>query len=196
MKDRLYTAGKKSLSRRAYQTVLYEIFQTLIRFLVPVMPHQAEDIFAHTPDCQKQGLSSILLSEWPKERMEWMSAEINDKWDNILKIRELVTKAIEPLRINKQVGSSLEVAVYIKTTDELQKALINSKDDLSTIFIVSQVFVEGEEPENTLNTLQSGETEIKVGHAIGEKCERCWKYRKLGENADYPTLCSDCASSL
>ena len=196
MKDRLYTAGKKSLSRRACQTVLYEIFQTLIRFLVPVMPHQAEDIFSHTPESQRQGLESILLSDWPKECPNWINEEINAKWDNILKIREVVTRAIEPLRIDKKVGSSLEVAVYINAPAELQKALISSKDDLSTIFIVSQVFVENEKPENILNTFTSGDIEVKVTKALGEKCERCWKYRSLGTNINYPKLCSECVTNL
>ena len=41
VKDRLYTAGKKSLSRRACQTVLYENLMALVKMLAPVMPHQA-----------------------------------------------------------------------------------------------------------------------------------------------------------
>ncbi|MBQ2645576.1 isoleucine--tRNA ligase, partial [bacterium] len=74
VKDRLYTAGKKSLSRRACQTVLYEICSALTRILVPVMPHQAEDIWQNTPDAQKTGKpESVILLDW---------AKTNDKWNN------------------------------------------------------------------------------------------------------------------
>ena len=86
VKDRLYTAGKKSLSRRACQTVLYEISQTLVRLLVPVMPHQAEDIWMSVPQAQKGGLESILLSDWPKANEKWTNNEIEADFEKILNI--------------------------------------------------------------------------------------------------------------
>ena len=198
MKDRLYTAGKKSLSRRACQTVLFEIFQTLVRLLVPVMPHQAEDIFASVPECQKGGLESILLSDWSKGDAKWIDETVNSKWDSILKVREAVSKAIEPLRIDKKVGSSLEVAVYVEASSkvELQKALVESKKDLSTICIVSQVFVEGESPAEVLNTYEVDGIKVLVGKAIGQKCDRCWKYRPLNIDAENPTICQECLEAL
>lgn len=198
MKDRLYTAGKKSLSRRACQTVLFEIFQTLVRLLVPVMPHQAEDIFAAVPESQKGGLESILLSDWPKGDAKWIDESINSKWDNILKVREAVSKAIEPLRVEKKVGSSLEVAVYIDASskEEVLQALIESKEDLSTIFIVSQAFVEGESPDEILNTYEADGIKVFVGKAIGEKCDRCWKYRQLDINAEHTTICQECLEAI
>lgn len=198
MKDRLYTAGKKSLSRRACQTVLFETFQTLVRLLVPVMPHQAEDIFSHTPECQKGGLESILLSDWARGDEKWIDETINAKWDGILKVKEVVNRAIEPLRVDKKVGSSLEVAVYVDASskEDIQKALVASKEDLSTIFIVSQVFVEGEAPDEILNTYEADGFKVIVGKAVGEKCDRCWKYRPLGVDSDNPTICRECLEAL
>lgn len=198
MKDRLYTAGKKSLSRRACQTVLFEMFQTLVRLLVPVMPHQAEDIFSHTPESQKGGLESILLSDWPKGNAQWIDEYINAKWDAILKVREVVNRAIEPLRVEKKVGSSLEVAVYVDSSakEDVRKALVVSKEDLSTIFITSQVFVEGEAPSEILNTYEADGFKITVGKAIGEKCDRCWKYRPLGVDSENSTICQECLEAL
>ena len=35
------------------------------------MPHQAEDIWMNTPEAQKDGLESILLSSWPTVKPEW-----------------------------------------------------------------------------------------------------------------------------
>lgn len=198
MKDRLYTAGKKSLSRRACQTVLFETFQTLVRLLVPVMPHQAEDIFSHTPECQKGGLESILLSDWARGDEKWIDETINAKWDGILKVKEVVNRAIEPLRVDKKVGSSLEVAVYVDASskEDIQKALVASKEDLSTIFIVSQVFVEGEAPDEILNTYEADGFKVIVGKAVGEKCDRCWKYRPLNIDADNPAICRECLEAL
>ena len=190
MKDRLYTAGKKSLSRRACQTVLFETLQTLVRMLVPVMPHQAEDIWMSVPECQKDGLESILLSDWCKPRAEWNNEQLENDFTQILKAREVVTRAIEPLRAEKQVGSSLEVAVFVKSDNaEILKA---NEDELCNIFITSQACVTDEKPENVLNEYSEDGYTVWVTKAEGEKCARCWKYRKL--NAD--GICEECADAI
>ena len=135
----MYTAGKKSLSRRACQTVLYEISQALTRLLVPVMPHQAEDIWLNTPEKQQNGLESILLSDWPVSNAKWANEKIEKEFTKILKLREIVTKAIEPLRAEKEIGSSLEVAVYVSGGDK--ELLETYKNELSNIFITSQAYI-------------------------------------------------------
>ena len=194
VKDRLYTAGKKSVSRRACQTVLYETLQVLVRILTPVMPHQAEDIWQNTPEIQRGGLESILLADWVKLNKEWDNAQLEEDFTKILKTREVVTRAIEPLRAEKKVGSSLEVAVYVKSDDsEILKA--NAKD-LADIFITSQAYVADEAPSEVLNEYTENGITVWVTKAEGEKCERCWKFRKLGEHAGHETICSDCYDAV
>ena len=194
VKDRLYTAGKKSVSRRACQTVLYEPLQVLVRILTPVMPHQAEDIWQNTPEMQRGGLESILLADWVKFNKEWDNAQLEEDFTKILKTREVVTRAIEPLRAEKKVGSSLEVAVYVKSDDsEILKA--NAKD-LADIFITSQAYVADEAPAEVLNEYTENGITVWVTKAEGEKCERCWKFRKLGEHAGHETICSDCYDAV
>ena len=194
VKDRLYTAGKKSLSRRACQTVLYETLQVLARILTPVMPHQAEDIWQNTPECQRGGLESILLANWVGVNKEWENRKLEEDFTKILKTREVVTRAIEPLRADKKVGSSLEVAVYVKS--ENADVLKANEKDLADIFITSQAYVAETAPSEILNEYTEGETTVWVTKAEGEKCERCWKYRKLGEHSGYETICSDCYEAV
>ena len=194
VKDRLYTAGKKSLSRRACQTVLYETLQVLVRILTPVMPHQAEDIWQNTPEMQRGGLESILLADWVKVNKEWENNQLEEDFTKILKTREVVTRAIEPLRAEKKVGSSLEVAVYVKSEDsEILKANLK---DLADIFITSQAYVAEEAPSEVLNEYTENGIIVWVTKAEGEKCERCWKFRKLGEHAGHETICSDCYEAV
>ena len=194
VKDRLYTAGKKSVSRRACQTVLYETLQVLVRILTPVMPHQAEDIWQNTPEMQRGGLESILLADWVGVNETWNNNQLEEDFTKILKTREVVTRAIEPLRAEKKVGSSLEVAVYVKSDDsEILKA--NAKD-LADIFITSQAYVADEAPSEVLNEYTENGITVWVTKAEGEKCERCWKFRKLGEHAGHETICSDCYDAV
>lgn len=200
VKDRLYTAGKKSLSRRACQTVLFEISQALVRILAPVMPHQAEDIWQNVVECQRVGqngtIQSILLSNWPKVNSSWENAQLEEDFAKILKAREIVTKAIEPLRAEKQVGSSLEVAVYIKAPADAVDVLKNNEDELCNIFITSQAFLCNEKPQNVLNEYIEDDFSIWVTKSHGEKCERCWKYRPLGEHTGHETICSECFEAI
>ncbi len=194
VKDRLYTAGKKSLSRRACQTVLYEISQALTRLLVPVMPHQAEDIWLNTPDKQQQGLESILLSDWPVANLKWANEKIDTEFSKILKLREIVTKAIEPLRADKIIGSSLEAAVYIVGGDK--ELLKRYETELSNIFITSQAILADKMPENVLNEYKEDDYTIYVTQAHGEKCDRCWKYRDLIAVDGLGAICKDCMNAI
>ena len=194
VKDRLYTAGKKSLSRRACQTVLYEVSQALMRIIVPVMPHQAEDMWQNVIPEQKGNLESILLASWVKPNEKWFNKSLEEEFTPVLRLREIATKAIEPLRADKKVGSSLEVAVWVKSDKNTQ--FEKYADELANIFITSQVFLTDKAPEDVLNVYEEDGYEIFVTKAQGEKCERCWKYRQLGQNSKHQTLCKDCADAV
>ena len=73
---------------------MHEILQTLVRILVPVMPHQAEDIWQNTPECQKDGMISILLSDWPKAKTEWENEELDSEFSKLLKEEKLLQKQL------------------------------------------------------------------------------------------------------
>lgn len=190
VKDRLYTAGKKSLSRRACQTVLFENLMALVKILAPVMPHQAEDIWQNVPEVQRGGLISILLSDWPVVNEKWNNPQLEEDFTKILKSREVVSRAIEPLRADKKVGSSLEVAVWIKAeNDAILKA---NEKDLADIYIVSQANLAKEKLEDVLNEYVEDGYTVWVTKARGEKCTRCWKYRELNSDG----ICPDCVEAI
>ena len=162
---------------------------TLVKVLVPVMPHQAEDIWMSIPDCQKS-VESALLTDWVKPHSEWNNSKLEEDFSKILKAREVVSRAIEPLRADKQVGSSLEVSVYISVKDNT--VLKDNEKDLADIFIVSQAYVTDEKPANVLNEYQEDDYTVCVKKAEGEKCSRCWKYRTLNSDG----ICSDCLEAI
>ena len=190
VKDRLYTAGKKSLSRRACQTVLYENLMALVKMLAPVMPHQAEDIWQNIPECQRSGLISILLADWPVVNAKWNAPEIEADFSKILKSREVVSRAIEPLRAEKKVGSSLEVAVWVKVEDD--SVLQANAKDLADIYIVSQATLSQTAPADVLNEYSEDGYTVWVAKAQGEKCVRCWKYRSVNSDG----ICQDCLDAI
>ena len=192
VKDRLYTKGKKSLSRRAVQTVMYDILWTILEILAPVMPHQAEDIFLNMPENQRKGLKSVLLSSWPTANPKYENKELEEEFTELLQVRESVSKAIEPLRSGEEkiIGSSLEARVEIVAKNP---ELLNKYSDiLADFFIVSQAECVSELTDSALNTLDVENYKIAIFKAKGEKCQRCWKYRELNEDG----ICEDCAEAI
>lgn len=194
VKDRLYTAGKDSLSRRSSQTVLYEILQALVKMLVPVTPHLAEDIWQHIIPEQRGELESVLLTDWPKVNPQFKNEELTAKWDKIIALREIVTKAIEPVRAEKKIGSSLEASVAIKVNNnELEAILKTVENELSSVFITSQAVLSSEKPSGEfLNQYFEGDYEVYVTPATGAKCDRCWKFSESLSAG----ICPDCQEAI
>jgi len=67
---------------------------------------------------------------------------------------------------------------------------------LETVFIVSDLEVVDSAHENFTDAEEIEKLKIKITHADGEKCERCWKYDKLGSDSEHPTLCPRCTAVL
>ena len=199
IKDRLYTEGTNSIERRSAQTVMTEILVTLTKMIAPILSFTAEEIWETLPEVLKDK-ESVLLTDWYKENDEYLNPEIENKWVEIIKVRKEANKSLEKARQGKDriIGNSLDAKVMLHSTDaEIQKFLVENREKLELALIVSEVEI----VENIDETFTKGEEAtdlyIKVLHAEGEKCERCWKYSKeLGKNPEHPTLCPRCASVL
>lgn len=199
IKDRLYTEGTNSIERRSAQTVMTEILVTLTKMIAPILSFTAEEIWETLPEVLKDK-ESVLLTDWYKENDEYLNPEIENKWVEIIKVRKEANKSLEKARQGKDriIGNSLDAKVMLHSTDaEIQKFLVENREKLELALIVSEVEI----VENIDETFTKGEEVtdlyIKVLHAEGEKCERCWKYSKeIGKDPEHPTLCPRCASVL
>ena len=49
LKDRLYISAADSIERRAAQTVMYSILETLVKLLAPVLAFTTEEIWTFMP---------------------------------------------------------------------------------------------------------------------------------------------------
>ncbi|MCK8823706.1 isoleucine--tRNA ligase [Fuchsiella alkaliacetigena] len=193
LKDRLYTSGTDSESRRAAQTVMYEILTTLVRILAPVLVHTAEETWQHLPESCKEE-ASIFLTDWPSVKDDYLDQELESKWNRLLAVRKDVSKALELARNEGTVGHSLDAAVELYTAEEELADFLKQFDNLADLFIVSKVELLEFELEDSA-TYEGEETavEVVVKSAPGEKCERCWKYcETVGEDAEHATICSSC----
>ena len=164
-KDILYIEKENAPIRRSLQTVLYKILKELNLILAPVLVHTAEEIYEHTPYTDKE---SVHLEHYP-EREETDEALI-EKWSKFMSVRDDVYKALEEARNEKVIGKSLDAKVTLTEPADLN--LDDIRGSLAQFFIVSQVEV--------VDKLEDGKSfdnvTVKVEHADGERCNRCWNY--------------------
>ena len=106
-------------------------------------------------------------------------------------------KSLEQARNAKQINSGLEARVELSADSALEPLLRDYADWLPTLFIVSQVeLTNGNSPAGAASETLPG-LGVTVHRALGKKCERCWNYSlRVGESADYPTVCERCVAAL
>ena len=164
-KDSLYCDAPGDVKRRAYRTMLDVLFHALVRYAAPVLVFTAEEVWqARFPADD----SSVHFLEWPTLPEE-AGEDVAARWLEVRRLRERVTEAIEPLRREKTIRSSLEAEV---TVPELPLPA----EALAELFIVAKV---GEAPT------------VDVARTDYHKCGRCWRH--LPEVTSDGDLCARCA---
>ena len=171
-KDSLYCDAPSSPKRRAYRTVLDTVFHALVRWLAPVLCFTTEEVWL----TRYPGEASVHLLEWPEIDGAWRDEALGAKWALVRASREQVTEAIEPLRREKTIGSSLEARVLVPQDEE--NAIDLGEEVLKEIYIVSE--------------LEAGDTDrIEVTRTERLKCGRCWRH--MPEVDEDGGLCGRCA---
>ncbi len=166
-KDCLYCDAPDSPKRRAYRTVLDMLFHALVRYAAPILCFTAEETWGtRYPDA-----GSVHLLEWP-ETGDWADEALAARWAEVRALREQVTEAIEPLRREKVIRSSLEAEVTVPSLPLDAAAL-------EELFIVAKV---------------SQGAEVAVVRTDAAKCGRCWRH--LPEVSADGALCGRCADAV
>ncbi len=191
IKDRLYVEKADSVSRRAAQSVIYKVLDTLTLLIAPILAFTSEEIWKYMPHDSNRNPELPIFNEMPSA-VGTVNQEFMSQWEKIHSIREDVKKALELARNAKVIGASLEAEVKLFAKDDLLEFLKGIESDLPAILIVSKVSVVSG-TEGTFHGDVEG-LSVTVTHAAGEKCERCWVYSEdVGTDAEHPTLCSRCA---
>jgi isoleucyl-tRNA synthetase len=168
-KDSLYCDAPDDAGRRAYRTVLDTLFHALVRYAAPVLVFTTEEVWASRyPDG-----GTVHVLEWPE--VPRAQADIS-RWDQLRALREKVTEAIEPLRREKIVRSSLEAEVTVPVSLVPEGF---SDADLAELFISGMV-------------TRSDGPGIEVRKSGEDKCGRCW--RLLPEVSEDGALCDRCGT--
>ena len=186
-KDSLYCDAPDALRRRSYRTVLDALYHALVRWAAPVIPFTAEEVWqARYPS--EDG--SVHLLEWPELPEVPGDAPLGVKWTRIRQFREAVTEAIEPLRREKIVKSSLEALVTVDTDSQADSALLQSVD-MAEIAIVAGVNVTTNATPGAFSVHGATKSHVSVVKTERAKCGRCWRH--LPEVTTDGALCARCS---
>jgi isoleucyl-tRNA synthetase len=185
LKDRLYSDGVDSVSRRSAQTVLAEILKALVRIMAPILSFTADEVWQFMPESLRDGAVSVHIAGWPDIEVSAAEAgELREAYVTVLEVREAVTKALEDARNDKIVGKSQEAHVTITVQADTAHILeARGIESLAEMFIVASV---------SLDVRTACTVCVQITPAIGEKCPRCWSFRDLTEDG----VCARCASAL
>lgn len=176
-KDILYIEKKDSLRRRQVQTVLYYLFDRLLRVIAPILVHTAEEL----NDFIKIEEESIHLAEFKDAPHIENQKEIIEVMNQIFDLRTIVYKELENARENKVIGKSLEASVRIELPENLKQLIEKEFERFNQFLIVSKV------------ELSAGEEIIvSIEKCNGNVCPRCWNITDAAEGE----LCSRCKEAL
>lgn len=186
LKDRLYTTQAKSRARRAAQSALWHITQTVTRLMAPILSFTAEEIWALTSGKRDD---SVMLHTWHSLPELADEETLLARWSLIRETRTEVQKVLEGLRGEGKVGASLQAEVAIRAAGARHDALAALGDDLRFVMITSVA-----ELVRADSDALAGVDAAASPHA---KCERCWHYREdVGTDAAHPGLCGRCNDNL
>jgi len=188
-KDRLYTFAPRSRERRSAQTAMYIMADGLTRLVAPILSFTADELWRVLPGKREESVHLEVFPARP-EPHSYAPEPLVRNWSSLLGLRERVLALIEPLRKEKQIGSSLQAKVAITANAADFPPLVAHLDKLPMLFIVSEVtLTQGDAP--------AGTPAITILRADGVKCERCWRYVKsVSTDPASAGLCDRCQDAL
>ena len=159
-KDTLYCDPLDSKKRQSTILLLNVILNSLLRWFAPILSFTTEEIYKLLFNNNK----SIHLEKFLEFPDNFKNDKLNQKWLDLIKIRNICNISIEEKRAAKEIGSSLEAKIKINLDKKLTE--ITQNIDFSELCITSGAeVIYGENTETSAQSIK----------AEGSKCPVCWK---------------------
>ncbi|PPK62278.1 isoleucyl-tRNA synthetase [Malaciobacter marinus] len=181
-KDRLYCDDKDAIHRRSSQSAMALITKKLITTLSCILTYTMDELLEYAPAFIKGDAQDIFDLE--DEKLPEIESNLNE--EILLKAKEKFSEAIDTLKKEKVIKSTLELAIVTNSEDILALPTVEAED----LFLVSCVTQSLD--SEVLVSFEIDSYKFEVCKVNDEKCPRCWKFKS--ENED--TLCKRCESVL
>ena len=161
-KDILYCDSKESEKRKSTIVLLNVILNSLLKWFAPILSFTTEEIYQLISKKSK----SIHLEKFINFPKKFQNLELNNKWIEILKIKDICNLSIEEKRSSKEIGSSLEADLKIKLNNKLYN--LTQGIDFAELCITSKSSVDQNDEDEII---------VETKKAKGNKCSVCWKIK-------------------
>jgi isoleucyl-tRNA synthetase len=187
LKDRMYTFAPTSKERRSAQTVFWQIAETLVRLVAPVMSFTSDEVWEYLPAMEGRE-ASVHLALFPKPETIFSAdpAPVLEEWKQLFQVRDEALRVLEEERQGKRIGKGLEAELVIAATGDTLALLKRHAAGLKEVINVSAV-----------NVVEGPALSIKALPASGTKCARCWNFMpEVGPYGIWENVCTRCQSAL
>ena len=184
-KDTLYCEPPSSHKRLASLEAIEQIFRCVTVWLAPILVFTAEESWlSRYPQA-----ASVHLETFPGIPAAWRDETLAQKWEQIRRVRSVVTGALEIERANKRIGSSLEAAPEVYVADAALLAALDGVD-LAEVAITSAATLNaGLAPEGAFAMPDVPGVGVVPAKADGQKCARSWRITTdVGSDPEFPDL--------
>ena len=173
-----------------------KIYQALFNFMTVDLSAFYFDIRKDTLYCdahsslERRACRTVVhLQQFFAIDRDWHDAALAAKWDDIRKVRRVVTGALEIERREKRIGSSLEAAPVVHVSDATLRAAIDGQN-MADICITSQIeLTDTNAPSDAFSLDDVPGVAVVPKTAQGKKCQRSWKILPdVGTVDGYPDL--------
>ena len=159
-KDTLYCDPTNSQKRESTIILLNIILNSLLKWFAPILSFTTEEIFRLLSNNNK----SIHLEKFLDFPESFKNKNLEEKWYELLKVRNICNISIEKKRASKEIGSSLEAQIEITLNKKFIE--ITKEIDFSELCITSKAEILFDENKEII---------VKTSKAKGSKCPVCWK---------------------
>jgi len=209
VKDRLYCESPDAVRRRATQTVVWQMLDTLVRLLAPILPHTCEEAWEHIPNRPADTPASVHLAALPDYDEEVLNLAEDFRpvnpdlgafsadelvvgpawvWARLLELRSAGLAKLEALR-NEGVKNPLDAEAVFRVSAGNDRAAVFVETYLSELDDLLGV---GHARMQRVDDLPEGvvvDVEVFDAREKYARCARSWKRRPdVGSNPNYPDL--------
>ncbi len=179
-KDRLYCDDKNDLHRRSSQSAMAIIAKKLISTLACILTYTMDELLEYAPVIITDGAKDI----FDYKHFKFPVVESNLNEEILLNMKEKFSEAIDTLKKDKIIKSTLELSIFTNNKD----ILALDRSEAEDWFLVSEL--SNEEQSDVLVSFEIDGSLFTVSKSKDAKCPRCWKFTSKDEEK----LCSRCES--
>jgi len=196
LKDRLYTLGKDSKARLSAQTAMQHILESLVRSMMPILSFTAEEIWGYMDDDREE--SVLFATRYSGTDSIEADPADDEFWQQIISVRDEVSKRIEAVRIEGAIGSALDANIALYADDNWASVLNKLGDEMRFVLITSGVSIAAlESADEKAESSDLDGLKISVIPSSDQKCVRCWhRQESVGTMSAHPELCSRCVENI